>query len=219
MWDCEATGPVETRQLGTRVALVRCHWGKAKVCVTQKRSLALGRLHLVQGFLKCPRLSQLSQGSHTVLGNHTPAFLNTGPVCRRLMRADIAVGCSVASCRSYYSTGTSGCHCPWASPGQHRWLVLILLLRLHSQPMDFGEKAPVALHTRPALCAEMVWVRSGASLGKFLAGTEFFRVIADVCLCPDLFRPGRVRPLAAVTQTSDINSLSVVGELDSMSWS
>lgn len=55
----------------------------------------------------------------------------------------------------------------------------------------------MALHTRPALCAEMVWVRSEASLRKFLAGTEFFRVIADVCLCPDLFRPGRVRPLAA----------------------
>lgn len=58
----EATGPVESRQLGTQVALVRCHWGKAKVCVTQKRSLALGRLHLVQGFLKCPRPLPVKSG-------------------------------------------------------------------------------------------------------------------------------------------------------------
>lgn len=76
------------------------------------------------------------------------------------------------------------------------------------------------MHPRPALlCVEMVWVRSAASLRKFLAGTEFFRAIADVCLCPDLLRPGRVRPLTAITQTSDISSLSVVGALDSMSWS
>lgn len=82
--------------------------------------------------------------------------------------------------------------------------------------MDFGEKAPCGFaHSACPVCGDGV----GKVRGKpqeVLEGTEFFRVIADVCLCPDLFRPGRVRPLAAVTQTSDINGLSVSW---SMSWS
>lgn len=136
------------------------------------------------------------------------------------MRADIAVGCSAASCREELGPVTPLGQVDVIVPGPHQVSTVgwssVCSSGCIASPWILERRCLVALHTRPALCAEMVWVRSEASLRKFLEGTEFFRVIADVCLCPDLFRPGRVRPLAAVTQTSDINGLSVSW---SMSWS
>ena len=125
-----------------------------------------------------------SGGAHAILAHHTPASLNARPACcrRGLLGADTIVACSVASCREQQGPGSplnkAGGHpCPRASPGQCHWLLLsFCCCRLHS-PWILEKRRLVGLHTWPApLCVEMVWVRSGASLGKFIAGTGLFRV-------------------------------------------
>lgn len=180
-----------------------CRWlssgftGEKQKYVTQNRSLALGRLYLVQGFLRCPWPLPVKSGqSHCINQPHT-SFPKHGPVCRkwRLTRAGISVGCSAASCREQLGPATPLGQVDVIVPrprqvGTVGWPSFCSSSCIAS-PWILERRCLVASHPRLALlCVEMVWVRSGASLRKFVAGTEFFRAIADVCLCPDMLRRG-----------------------------
>lgn len=95
-------------------------------------------------------------------------------------RVDVIVGYGVASCREQLGLGTPLGQADTLSLGLTGLApfsgLIILLLRLH-RPWTLERWCLVGLHTWPALlCVEMAWVRSGASLRKLLAGTEFFPV-------------------------------------------
>lgn len=94
------------------------------------------------------------------------------------------------------------------SLGQHHWqLFLFCCCWLHS-PWILERRRLVSLHTWPVLlCVEMVWVRSGASLGKFIVRTGLRILLVSVYVYVyDFFRPASVRtpPPSLRPQTSTV---------------